>query len=145
MTRFAADIARKVVHHCAWHCRTRHKKTGLRTRSITSVYDGRIKFPLGWHASMNEGGTCRRNGSQSTGRGNERLRKRPTLRANAKRYLSGFRHRQSPDKNDDDLCSACHYDDPNDEYPRVHQFLEWQNNTRPSTLNTHTHTSSQFW
>jgi len=66
---------------------------------------------------MNEGSTCRRNGSQSTGRGNERLRKRPTLRANAKRYLSGFRHRQSPDKNGDDLCSACHYDDFNDENP----------------------------
>lgn len=104
--RVAAEAGRNVMRHRAWRRRTPRKKTGLRTRSATSVYDGRIKFPLGWHASMNEGGTCRRNGSQSTGRGNERLRKRPALRANAKRYLSGFRHRQSPDNNDDDLHGA---------------------------------------
>lgn len=54
------EIGRSVTHHRAWRRRTPRKKTGLRTRSITSVYDGRIKFPLAWHASMNEGGTCRR-------------------------------------------------------------------------------------
>lgn len=100
-------------------------------RSATSVYDGRIKFPPGWHASMNEGGTCRRNGSQSTGRGNERLRKRPALRANAKRYLSGFRHRQFPDNNGgDDLHGVQHDDDLNDETVRNHQLLGWWNNDK---------------
>lgn len=72
---------------------------------------------------MNEGGTCRRNGSQSTGRGNERLRKRPALRANTKRYLSGFRHRQSPDNSGDDLHGARYDDDLNDEMARDHQLL----------------------
>lgn len=70
------------------------------TRSITSVYDGRIKFPLsGWHASMNEGGyVCRRSVAASQPAERERAITQ-AAEFTSKREAVSLRHfRQSPDK-----------------------------------------------